>query len=128
MVTYLINGRSVAARDAYLAADSYARIAISAITQAEILFGLEKKPQAQKLRSTFEDFFVAVTILPWDTAVARVYGKLRARLTAVGTTLAAMDLLIASHALAIGAVLVTHDQVFRHAAPMLTCEDWATDL
>ncbi len=39
-----------------------------------------------------------------------------------------MDLLIASHAVAADAVLVSHDQAFRELHPSLTLIDWATDL
>jgi len=39
-----------------------------------------------------------------------------------------MDLLIASHAIAVGATLVTHDKAFLGASPSLQVVDWATDL
>ena len=39
-----------------------------------------------------------------------------------------MDLLIASHALAAQAILVSHDGAFEHLAPFLTVVDWAVDL
>jgi predicted nucleic acid-binding protein len=35
---------------------------------------------------------------------------------------------IAAHALALGAVLVTHDAAFRHVAGLAGREDWAPDL
>jgi tRNA(fMet)-specific endonuclease VapC len=48
---------------------------------------------------------------------------LRAALEAAGTPLGGMDTLIAAHALAIGATLVTNDHAFQHV-PGLTVEDW----
>jgi predicted nucleic acid-binding protein len=36
-----------------------------------------------------------------------------------------MDLLIASHAIAAGATLVTHDKAFLHASSSLKVVDWA---
>lgn len=128
-VSYLVNGRSSAVRRNYVEAESNgAIIALSAITEAEIIFGLEKRPEATRLRANFERFFVTVQLLPWDSAVAQAYGKLRAQLNAAGKSLALMDLLIASHAIAKGAVLVSHDKAFLSVGPLLDVVDWATDL
>ncbi|WP_371734066.1 PIN domain-containing protein [Synechococcus sp. CCY 9618] len=52
-----------------------------------------------------------------------MYGRLRADLERNGTPLAAMDLLIASHALSEGCALVTADQAFAHVAD-LHLEAW----
>lgn len=49
----------------------------------------------------------AVTILPYDVAVARVYGEVRARLEESGTILPDADLQIAATALNHGLALVT---------------------
>jgi tRNA(fMet)-specific endonuclease VapC len=127
-VSYLVSGRSPAARRTYLETEPHARIALSAITEAEIRFGLQNKPQATRLRATFEEFFASIQILPWNSDTARACGKLRARLNVIGKSLSLMDLLIASHAFATDAILVSHDHAFHHLAPFLTVVDWATDL
>ncbi len=128
-LSFLVNGRSRAVRRNYVEAENQgARIAISAITEAEALFGLAKRPEATRLRANFDRFFAAVELLPWDSTVARTYGALRAELSATGKSLALMDLLIASHAIAAGATLVTHDKAFLHASSSLKVVDWATDL
>lgn len=62
-------------------------------------------------------------ILPWSEACAKVYGRLRADLERKGKPLAAMDLLIASHALSEGCPLVTADQAFAQVDE-LTLEAW----
>jgi len=62
-------------------------------------------------------------ILPWSEDCARVYGRLRADLERNGKPLAAMNLLIASHALSEGCALVTADQAFAHGAD-LHLEAW----
>jgi len=127
-VSFLVSGRSPEARRTYLDTESYAGIAISAITEAEIRFGLEKKPEAVRLRSIFEEFFYAVRILTWNSDVAKTYAKLRASINSAGKSLSLMDLLIASHAAAAGAILVTHDKAFQHIAPFLAIADWATEI
>ena len=52
--------------------------------------------------------------------MAKTYGRLRAELQRLGITLAAMDLLIAAHALALERMLVSSDQVFA-SVPDLQC-------
>lgn len=125
---YIVSGKSPAARSALKQTLPQASVAISAITVAEILYGLELKPEATRLRASVERLFQAVEIRSWDSPAAQAYGRLRARLRSAGKTLAEMDLLIASHALAAGAVLVSHDKAFQHVTPFLTVVDWATDL
>ena len=128
MVSYVVHGRSQRARQFYLHTEQHARIVLSSITEGEIRFGLDKRPEATRLRSTFETFFATIEILPWDSAVARVYGKLRAALNATGRTLSLMDLLIAAHAIAAGATLVSHDRALLQLTPHLPVVDWASDL
>lgn len=128
-VSFLVNGRSNAVRRRYIEVENQgSEIAISAITEGEIRFGLAKRPEATRLRASFDHFLSAVGLLPWDSNVAAIYGRLRVEMAAEGKSLALMDLLIASHALAIGAALVTHDKAFLSASPSLTVVDWATDL
>jgi tRNA(fMet)-specific endonuclease VapC len=128
ITAYIVSGRSPSAREMLKQTLQHAAVAISTITEAEILFGLELKPEAARLRASVEALFQAVEIRCWDSAAAHAYGRLRGRLKTVGKSLAEMDLLIASHALATGAVLVSHDKAFQHVTPFLTVVDWATDL
>lgn len=127
-VSYVLSGRSEAARQRYLQTTSKSVVALSAITEAEIRFGLERRPEAKQLRSKIEQFLSAIVCLSWDRSVAHTYGKLCAELGGRGKVLAALDLLIAAHALATDAVLVTSDRAFLQLAPSLTVVDWATDL
>ena len=128
-VSYIAIDRSPAARRALNQAMMDHPIAISAITEGEVLFGLAKNPgaKAARLRASVELLFPTLRILPWDSAAARAYGALRAQLFAAGKPLSVMDTLIAAHAIAADAVLVTHDQAFRQVKS-LRCVDWATDL
>lgn len=108
---------------ARLQAKPVSSIGISTITEGELLYGLARKPGATTLSAAVTAFLRHVQALPWDSEAADSYGRLRAALEAAGTPLGGMDTLIAAHALAVGAVLVTNDQAFRHV-PGLAIEDW----
>ena len=100
-----------------------ASLCISAITKGELLFGLAKRPDARRLHLVVLEFLRRVDVLPWDSAIAERYGSVRADMERQGKTLAPLDLLIATHALGVGAVLVTNDRAFGQVAG-LHVEDW----
>jgi tRNA(fMet)-specific endonuclease VapC len=75
-----------------------------------------------------EWFLAAVKILPWGRDEANVYGTLRAKLESSGKTLGNMDMQIAAHAIALGAVLVTNDKAFAQVDDLRAIANWATDL
>ena len=70
-----------------------------------------------------KEFLLRVDVLPWDGVAAACYGGVRADMMRQGKLLGALDLLIATHALSVGAVLVTNDQAFFQVAD-LHVEDW----
>jgi len=98
-------------------------ICVSSVTEGELLFGLAKRPDSTRLRRVVHEFLLRADVLPWDTHVAQEYGTLRAELERTGQPLAPMDLMIASHARCVDAILVTNDGVFAHV-PHLKFEDW----
>jgi tRNA(fMet)-specific endonuclease VapC len=99
-------------------------LCISAITEAELKYGLAKRPQAHKLRALVEEFLKRVDTLAWDSHAAEVYGRIRAEAEAGGKTPGALDLLIAAHGISIEAVIVTSDQAFSFIED-ISLEDWA---
>jgi len=96
---------------------------ISVITEAELRFGLARRPVNADLRSIVENLLLATDIRPWNSACAERYGQLRAELEALGKPLGPMDLLIATHALAEDCTLVSADRAFAHV-PGLKVLDW----
>jgi tRNA(fMet)-specific endonuclease VapC len=129
-VSYILKDKSPAARARLerVGAHKDHEAAISTITVAEIRYGLEKVAAGLPRRKAVEFFFSTITICSWDQPAAEAYGPLRARQEARGKTLGPYDLQIAAHAIALGAVLVTHDRAFRHVAGLAGLEDWATDI
>ncbi|MGA3132313.1 MAG: type II toxin-antitoxin system VapC family toxin [Terracidiphilus sp.] len=131
-VSYILKGKSPAARVrlASLGPDKVACISI--VTEFELEFGLAKNPNAQNLRRAVKWFLARIQVLPLGSVEARAYGQLRAKQEAAGrpleSPLANMDMLIAAHAIAVGAVLVTADNVFDSVVGLAGKENWATDL
>ena len=100
-----------------------ADVGVSAVTEAELRFGVSRKPQANRLELAVEEFLVRVEILAWDSAAARHYAAVRSALEDSGTPMGNLDMMIAAQALAVVAVLVTHDKVFQRVKH-LKLADW----
>jgi tRNA(fMet)-specific endonuclease VapC len=128
MVSYIAKGQSKAARTRMLHLKEEEVVCLSAITEAEIRYGLAKRPEATALRERMEWFLAAVKVLPWGRDEAKAYGTLRAKLESSGKSLQNMDMQIAAHAIAAGAVLVTNDKAFAQVDDLDGRVNWATDL
>jgi tRNA(fMet)-specific endonuclease VapC len=98
-------------------------IGVSAITISELAFGVARTGSARN-RAALEAFLLPLQIAPYDIAAALRYGDLRAELTKRGRPIGPLDTLIAAHALALGATLVTNNErEFRRVAG-LSVENW----
>jgi tRNA(fMet)-specific endonuclease VapC len=128
MVSYIVKGHSQAARQKMLNAKEDTVVCISAITESEILYGLAKRPEATLLQERMMWFLSALQVFPYGSEEARAYGALRAKLESQGRTLENMDLLIAAHAIALKAILVTNDMAFAQVEDLRAAVNWATDL
>lgn len=97
---------------------------ISAITRAELRYGLALKPEAKQLPRLVNAFLEVAHTAPWDAAAADAHGKLRAALRRAGTPIGDFDEMIAAHALALGAALVTDNVQHFRRVEGLTVENW----
>lgn len=122
--SYIIKGNVPRVRERLLKVPT-ADVAISVITEAELRFGVLRRPDAKRLNIIVDEFLRFVEIKPWDSAAALRYAQLRASLEHEGKPMGGLDLMIAAHALALGSVLVTSDRVFKRAKG-LKIEDWAS--
>ena len=102
------------------------RIVISAITYAEMRFGLIGKKASPKHAGLVSAFVARLDgILPWDAAAVDEMTRVRIELASYGTPIGDNDSAIAGHALAAGTVLVTNNvREFKRVAG-LRIEDWA---
>ena len=107
--SYALRGLS-ATLDARLAAAESGSLAISAVTRAELMFGLEKRGNPRALSRLVHEFLDRVAVRPWDAAAADHFARLRARLERAGTPIGIFDTMIAGHVLALQAVLVTNNR------------------
>lgn len=124
MASYVIKGHPPEARQG-LAALPMASVIVSVVTQAELLYGLARKGYPAAFASVIREFLLRVEVLPWDSECAIVYGDLRSFCAASGITLGALDMMIAAHAIATKATLVTHDNAFSLVPDgILAVEDW----
>jgi len=98
-------------------------ICVSAITYAEICYGLEKK-KSDKLFNEVAPIIGKFTIVGFDNSQSEIYGKIRVELEKSGTPLGDMDILIAAAALSTKAILVSHN--IRHFSKIkgLKIEGW----
>jgi tRNA(fMet)-specific endonuclease VapC len=122
MASYVIKGTVPRVRER-LVTVPMSEVGISVITEAELRFGVARKPAALRLAAAVEEFLVRVEVLPWDSAAAKSYAALRARLEHAGEPMGNFDMMIAAQALAAELVVVTHDQVFRRVK-RLKIQDW----
>jgi tRNA(fMet)-specific endonuclease VapC len=123
MASYVIKGNIPRVRERLLRVPM-AEVGISVVTEAELRFGVARKPEAVRLKTAVEEFLLRVEVLPWDSEAAQHYAQVRAALEGVGEPIGNLDLMIAAQALAAQAVLVTHDRVFRRVK-QLKIEDWS---
>jgi len=122
-VSYIIRGNRPRVRERLLRV-AMAEVGISVITEAELLFGLARRPDATRLKTVVEEFLLRVEVLPWDSAAAQQYARIRATPEGGGEPMGNLDLMIAAQALGSGLVLVTSDAVFRRVKG-LKIEDWS---
>jgi tRNA(fMet)-specific endonuclease VapC len=111
VASYIIKG-NIPSVDRKLAKLPVASVFISAVTEAELRYGVARRPDAKRLETLVEDFLLTVTILPWDSEAAKQYGWLRAALEREGRPIGNLDMMIGAHALSTGTVLVTNDRAF----------------
>lgn len=84
-------------------------VCISAMTRAELLFGLRRVPENKRLQVGVRKFLHTLQVLAWEPDAAEFYAEIRYQLTRTGNIIGEMDMLIAAHAIAVDATLVTNN-------------------
>lgn len=99
-------------------------IAISAITLAELQYGVQASANIEKNAVALYRFLSIVEVLDFDSGAAMEYGKIRADLRKKGTPIGNMDMLIAAHAKSEKLIVVTHNTREFERVEGLKLEDW----
>lgn len=102
----------------------HGRMAISAITLAELVHGAEKSQFPARNLDVVEDFCSRLTILPYTPEAAYHYGSIRAALERQGKPIGVNDLHIAANARVTGLTLVTNNLSEFERVPGLLVENW----
>ena len=149
----LIHGKAPAL-DSRIAATAPQELCISAVTRGELLCGLSQQwlrkrhegtgrtleevgrqlditrdhirssQQTHPLSRLVDEFLTRVSCLPWDAAAAGHYAMIAVTLHHSGTPIGNIDTMIAGHAMAVGAVLVTNRESRFARVAGLNLEDW----
>lgn len=97
---------------------------LSAVTLAELRYGVEKSAAREKNSQALDEFLVPLEVADFDEPAAEIYGRVRAALERAGTPIGPLDTQIGSHALSLGASLVSPNSREFRRIPGLTVVDW----
>jgi tRNA(fMet)-specific endonuclease VapC len=98
-------------------------VCTSIIVAAELRYGCVRSGSA-KLHKAVEDLLGEIDVLPFEAPADADYGVIRASLESAGTPIGGNDLLIAAHAKALGAIVVTaNTEEFRRVGGVKV-ENW----
>lgn len=101
-------------------------VALSAITVAELEFGTRHCTDHERERDVLHRALAPFAMLDFDAgACAAHYGEIRHGLESGGKPIGSLDTLIAAHARAIGATLVTNNTAEFSRVPGLELANWA---
>lgn len=114
----------IVARIAAAGADT---IRLSIVVAAELRFGCLRKA-SPRLTAQIDAILNSIPVLPFDAPADRDYARIRTALEAAGTPIGPNDLLIAAHALALDATLVTANQREFERVPDLRVENWLSSV
>ena len=84
-------------------------VSISSITMAELLYGARLREDNPSIMAAVRAFLARISVHPWDEAAAEAHARIRVCAKRLGRSAGAFDVMIAAHAEALGATLVTND-------------------
>ena len=108
----------------HMDAHCYGEILLSAITLAELRYGIAASRRREANLSKLELFLAQFEVVPFNEIAAAAYGPIRAYLRERGTPIGPLDMLIGGHAKALGATLVTNNTAEFSRIPGLALVNW----
>lgn len=108
------------------AIDTKNAVGISAITKAELKYGIARADNSEKEQDALEKILSPFDEYDFDAhEAAKFYGIIRNSLEKKGQMIGGMDLLIAAHTLSLGAVLISNNLREFSRVPNLVVENWS---
>ena len=124
IVSYFVKGVSASLIQRMQVGLDAQDIAISAITRAELRYGVKMMDKFDKRRKRIDLLLKELSALPWSIEAADEFGRIKAYLRRNGAPAGEFDTQIAAHALAEKLILVTHNTRHFENVPGLKLEDW----
>jgi tRNA(fMet)-specific endonuclease VapC len=81
---------------------------------AELLYGARLREDNPSIMAAVRAFLARISVHPWDEAAAEAHARIRVSAKRLGRSAGAFDVMIAAHAEALGATLVTNDVAVRN--------------
>ena len=99
---------------------------MSAVTFAELTYGVQVSTAAKRKQnqSVLDSLVLHLAVLDWPQDAAKHYAEIRADLKKRGAQIGAADLMIAAHARAMGAIVVTNNVKDFERVKGLVVENW----
>ena len=119
---YAINHHPVHVKEKLISVGE-GQCAISSIVASELAFGVVKSGRASN-KTNLLRFLSLFDIVAFDDSSIWHYAKLRQQLQSSGQVIGSLDMLIAAHALALNATLVTNNIKEFARIPNLKIENW----
>ncbi len=124
VISHIMQGRD-AQLLARLTKVAVGQVVMSSVTLAELEYDLRRKGQPVRLRHALTQVLLRMDVLPWDEQVAICYGEFCSMLEAQGINFSDFDMMIAAHAIAVDATLVSRDRAFAQVLePRFRLEIW----
>ena len=102
-------------------------VLLSAVTLSELVHGSTRSRWKRANLALLDQFLLDFEVLPFDEAAARRSGTVRSSLESKGRPIGPYDVMIAGHALSVGAAVVTHNVREFSRVTGLRVADWAAD-
>ena len=98
--------------------------AISMVTLAELLYGVQLSTRKKENRTAVDALLLHLAVLDWSRGAAEHYAEIRSDLKKKGQLIGSNDLMIAAHARSLGATVVTNNVKDFRRVKGLKFENW----
>ncbi len=121
---YIIGKRSTALIDKFKTAKLEGKIGISAITYAELQYGIAKSMKKSENQIALAQFLIPLKTYEFNEKAGIIFGDIKASLEAMGKVIGPYDMLIAAHAMSLNATLITNNEAEFRRIDGLKVENW----